>query len=165
MEQFNINPEFRDKIPPLSEDEFKRLEENIVNDGEVREPLIVWNNTLIDGHHRWQIIQKHPEIPYKVKEMNFPDKWGAISWMCSNQLGRRNITNEQRTYLLGKLYEARKNTIGAADGFRGNQYTEVVSPENQDLPKSKKTSSRSSATPRIKNEASGANVSASSSSQ
>lgn len=113
MEQFNINPEFRDKIPPLSEDEFKRLEENIVNDGEVREPLIVWNNTLIDGHHRWQIIQKHPEIPYKVKEMDFSDKWAAISWMCSNQLGRRNVTDEQKTYLLGKLYEARKKTVGA----------------------------------------------------
>ena len=136
MERFNINPEFRDKIPPLSDDEFKRLEENIVNDGEVREPLIVWNNTLIDGHHRWQIIQKHPEIPYKVKEMDFPDKWGAISWMCSNQLGRRNVTDAQRTYLLGKLYEARKNTRG---GDRGNQYTNVAKPAKQDLAKQKST--------------------------
>lgn len=42
--------------------------------------------------------------------------------------------------MLGKLYEARKNTKGAADGFRGNQYTEVVNPENQELPKSKNTS-------------------------
>lgn len=32
--------------------------------------------------------------------------------MCANQLGRRNITDEQKTYLLGKLYEARKNTRG-----------------------------------------------------
>lgn len=36
--------------------------------------------------------------------------------MCSNQLGRRNITDAQRTYLIGKLYEARKNTIGAPLG-------------------------------------------------
>ena len=139
MEQFNINPEFRDKIPPLSDDEFKRLEENIVNDGEVREPLIVWNNTLIDGHHRWQIIQKHPEIPYKVKEMDFPDKWGAISWMCSNQLGRRNVTDAQRTYLLGKLYEARKNTKGAQ---AGNSNASKQTPEKQEVvsPKSTQTS-------------------------
>ena len=119
MEQFNINPEFRDKIPPLSEDEFKRLEENIVNDGEVREPLIVWNNTLIDGHHRWQIIQKHPEIPYKVKEMNFPDKWGAISWMCSNQLGRRNVDEFTRADLIKTMYEARQKTEGNSTSKRG----------------------------------------------
>ena len=46
--------------------------------------------------------------------------------MCQNQIGRRNISDEQKTYLLGKLYEARKNTVGAADGFRGNQYSKVV---------------------------------------
>lgn len=50
--------------------------------------------------------------------------------MCSNQLGRRNITDEQRTYLLGKLYEARKNTIG---GDRGNQYTKVAGVENRHM--------------------------------
>lgn len=114
-----IDAEFRDKIPPLTEDEFKRLEENIVADGIVREPLVVWNGTIVDGHHRWAIIQKHPEIPYTIKEMDFADRWAAISWMCSNQLGRRNITDAQRTYLLGKLYEARKNT----EKFHGNRYT------------------------------------------
>lgn len=107
-----VDAEFRDKIPPLTEDEFRRLEENIVADGAVREPLVVWNGTIIDGHHRWAIIQKHPEIPYTVKEMDFSDRWAAIAWMCGNQLGRRNVTDEQRTYLLGKLYEARKNTQG-----------------------------------------------------
>ena len=37
MKNFNIDPEFRDKIPPLTADEFAKLEENIVADGEVRE--------------------------------------------------------------------------------------------------------------------------------
>lgn len=137
MTPLKIDPEFRDKIPPLSDDEFKRLEENIIADGAVREPLVVWNGVIIDGHHRWKIIQKHPEIPYTIKEMDFADRWAAISWMCSNQLGRRNITDEQKTYLLGKLYEARKNTKG---GDRGNQYTKVANPENQELPKGKNTS-------------------------
>lgn len=39
--------------------------------------------------------------------------------------------------MLGKLYEARKNTKG---GDRGNQYTKVANPENQELPKPKSTS-------------------------
>ena len=116
MRQLNIDPEFRDKIPPLSADEFSKLEENIVADGEVREPLVVWHNTIIDGHHRYKIIQKHPEIPFKVKQMDFADKWAAIVWMCRNQLGRRNITDEQKTALIGEAYKAQKMTIGAQIG-------------------------------------------------
>lgn len=112
MRQLNIDPEFRDKIPPLSADEFSKLEENIVSDGEVREPLVVWHNTIIDGHHRYKIVQKHPEIPFRVKQMDFPDKWAAIVWMCRNQLGRRNITDEQKTALIGEAYKAQKMTHG-----------------------------------------------------
>lgn len=137
MKNLIIDPEFRDKIPPLSEDEFAKLEENIVSDGEVREPLVVWNNTIIDGHHRWKIIQKHPEIPYRIKDMDFADKWAAIVWMCRNQLGRRNVTDEQKTVLIGEAYKAQKMTQGAADGFRGNQHTKVVSGQSGDLPKLK----------------------------
>ncbi len=112
MRNLTIDPEFRDKIPPLSQDAFERLEKNILEDGEVREPLVVWHNTIIDGHHRWAIIQKHPEIPYKIKQMDFPDKWAAIVWMCWNQLGRRNITDEQKTALIGEAYRAQKLTRG-----------------------------------------------------
>ena len=116
MKNLIIEPEFRDKIPPLSADEFAKLEENIVADGEVREPLVVWNNTIIDGHHRWKIIQKHPEIPYRIKEMDFADKWAAIVWMCRNQLGRRNVTQQQRDYLIKEEYEAQAKTSGGQIG-------------------------------------------------
>ena len=116
-EQLTINPEFRDKIPALTAEEFAKLKENIIADGEVREPLVVWNNTIIDGHHRWKIIQKHPEIPYKVKRMDFADKWAAIAWMCRNQLGRRNLTDAQKTYLIGKQYEAQKLTQGTRNQY------------------------------------------------
>ena len=116
MRQLTIDPEFRDKIPPLSEDEFQKLEQNILEDGEVREPIVVWHNTIIDGHHRWKIIQKHNLTNYMIKQMDFPDKWAAIVWMCRNQLGRRNLTDEQRTYLIGKQYEAQKMTVGAPAG-------------------------------------------------
>lgn len=113
-----IDEEFRNKIPPLTDEEFKQLEQNILDDGEVHTPIVVWNGIIVDGHNRWNIIQKHPEIPYKIKEMDFADKWAAFDWMYKNQLGRRNLTDEQRTYLLGKLYEARKHSVG---GQHGNQ--------------------------------------------
>lgn len=112
MATFTIDPEFKSKIPPLTEAEFQQLKENILEAGEVYEPIVAWNGIIVDGHNRWKIVQEHPEITYKVREMNFADKWAAFDWMYKNQLGRRNLTDAQRTYLLGKLYEARKHSHG-----------------------------------------------------
>ena len=113
MEQFRIDPEFQNKIPPIGEDEFRQLRENILASGEVYEPLVVWNGVLVDGHNRWKVIQENPSIRYKVRQMDFPDKWAAFEWMYKNQLGRRNLTDEQRTYTIGKMKEARKQSVGA----------------------------------------------------
>ena len=33
-------------------------------------------------------------------------------WICKNQLGRRNLTDAQKTYLIGRQYEAQKMTQG-----------------------------------------------------
>lgn len=38
--------------------------------------------------------------------------WAAIVWMCRNQLGRRNLTDVQRTLLIGEAYRAQKMTRG-----------------------------------------------------
>lgn len=114
--ELRIDPEFQNKIPPLTDDEFKQLEENILTAGEVYEPIVTWNGIIVDGHNRWKIIQKHPEISWRTRSMEFADKWAAFDWMYKNQLGRRNLTEQQRTYILGKLYEARKKTVGAPTG-------------------------------------------------
>lgn len=129
-----IDPEFQGKIPPLTDAEYKQLEENILTAGEVWEPIVVWNGTIVDGHNRYKIVMEHPEIKWRTREMAFADKWEAFDWMYKNQLGRRNLTDEQRMYLLGKLYEARKHTHGAEKGGRGNQYSKVVIPKNAGIP-------------------------------
>lgn len=132
MRTLKIDPEFRDKVPPLTPNERATLEENIVTDGRVLVPLVVWNGTIVDGHNRYSIVQKHPEIPYDIVEREFPDRYAAIVWICRNQLGRRNLTDEQKTYLIGKQYEAQKMTQG---GDRGNQYAKVANTQSGDLPK------------------------------
>lgn len=128
-----IDPEFQNKIPPLTDKEFEQLEENILEAGEVREPIITWNGVIVDGHNRYKIVQKHPEIKWKTLEMKFANKWEAIEWMLKNQLGRRNLTEQQISYLRGKMYEARKQNLG---GARGNQYTVLAKPQKEDLAKS-----------------------------
>lgn len=117
--ELRIDPEFASRIPPLTEDEFKQLEENIFADGVVINPIIVWNGVIVDGHNRFQVIQSHPHIQFTTYEKCFGDKLEAIAWICKNQLGRRNLTPEQKKYLIGKQYEAEKHI----ERFRGNQHT------------------------------------------
>ena len=120
MINLKIDPEFQSQIPPLTDDEFKQLEENILKEGKLLSPLIVWNNTLVDGHNRYAILQKHPEIYFSTTPLQFESREEVLAWICKNQLGRRNLTPEQKYYLMGKQYEAEKK---AAKIFRGNQYT------------------------------------------
>lgn len=131
-----IDPEFEAKCPPLSEDELAQLEENILEEGVVLMPLIVWNNTIVDGHNRYKIAQEHPGIEFRIHEKQFNNRYEAISWICKNQLGRRNLTSQQKKYLIGQQYEAEKKAHGASDGFRGNQHSGLVSDQNGHLPDS-----------------------------
>lgn len=132
--ELKIDPEFESKIPPLSAEEFRQLEENILSDGIVINPIIVWNGVIVDGHNRFHILEKHPHIQYSTHEKQFDDRFSVIAWICKNQLGRRNLTPEQKKYLIGKQYEAEKASHGAKDGFRGNQHTNLVSGQNDHLP-------------------------------
>ena len=110
--ELKIDPEFAEKIPPLTPEEFEQLEANILAEGTVLSPLIVWNGVIVDGHNRYKIIQAHPEIGFTTHEKEFTDRYEAISWICKNQLGRRNLTGEQKKYLIGKQYEAEKHVRG-----------------------------------------------------
>ncbi len=116
-----IDPEFSSRIPPLTNEEFQQLEENILSDGVVISPIIVWNGIIIDGHNRFRIIEKHPEIKYETFEKYFTDHHEALAWICKNQLGRRNLTPEQKKYLIGKQYESEKASHG---GDRGLEHDE-----------------------------------------
>ena len=116
-----IDPEFEGKIPPLREEELKQLEENILADGVVINPLIVWDGVIVDGHNRYRILQKHPEIQFTTYEKEFPDRYAAIAWICKNQLGRRNLTPQQFKYLIGLQYEAEK----CSSNYNGNRFTSL----------------------------------------
>ena len=96
-----VDPEFRDLIPPLNEEELKLLEASLVADG-CESPLIVWNGVIVDGHNRYAICRKH-EIPFAIQEKDFSSRDDAMLWMLRNQLGRRNLNNYQRVELVLKF--------------------------------------------------------------
>ena len=109
--ELKIDPEFETMIPPLTKEEYQQLEENIVSQGRLLAPILVWNNTIIDGHNRYRIVRKH-HIPYDLQTVFFHDREEALAWICDNQLGRRNLTPMQKKYLIGMQYRSQKMSKG-----------------------------------------------------
>lgn len=116
-----IDEDFKTLIRPLSQDEYLQLETNLLLDG-CREPIITWNGVIVDGHNRYEICKKH-NIPFAVQPKEFDCREEVIIWICSNQLGRRNISDETRKYLIGKRYQNEK-LIGSRNPTGNNQYTD-----------------------------------------
>lgn len=137
--ELRIDHEFASRIPPLTDEEFKQLEDNILADGVVINPIIVWNGVIVDGHNRFRILESHPDLPYTIHEKSFEDRYSALAWICKNQLGRRNLTPLQKKYLIGKQFEAEKATQG---GNHGNQYTDLAKCQNGTLPNLSDTAKR-----------------------
>lgn len=117
--KLQINPEFENMIPELTDDELSQLEENILAEGRIVNPIVVWNGVIVDGHNRYKITQKHPHIQFTVHEKEFESEQEAQIWICSNQLGRRNLTEQHKKYLWGKRYNLECDRAK----FHGNQYT------------------------------------------
>ena len=93
-----IDPEFKALIPPLTEDEYRQLEQNILAYKKCRDAIVVWDNTIVDGHNRFRICAEHG-VPFEIKEMAFESRDEAKLWILENQLGRRNLTDAMRIEL------------------------------------------------------------------
>lgn len=119
LSQLKIGPEFQNQINPPSFEETHQLEMNILKEERVLNPIITWNGYIVDGHTRHQILRKYPFIPFEVIEKEFSSRYEALVWICKNQLGRRNLTPEQKKFLIGKQAEVEKQI----KSFHGNQYT------------------------------------------
>jgi N6-adenosine-specific RNA methylase IME4 len=101
-----IDPEFKALCPPLAAEERAQLEENCRRWG-IRDPLVLWRGVLLDGHNRYEIAVGS-DLAFKTTDVELPDRDAALDWIIRNQLGRRNLTPEQASYLRGKQYEREK---------------------------------------------------------
>ena len=114
--QLKIDPEFQSKIPPLQFEEEQQLEQNIIAEGRLLNPISTWNGYILDGHTRYRILKKHGFIKFEVEEIQLANKYEALAWICKNQLGRRNLSPERKKFLLGKEYESTKLAVGGQPG-------------------------------------------------
>ena len=110
MNTLTINSQFQHLIPQPSKEELTLLEQSLLEDG-CRDSIIIWNNTIVDGHNRYSICKKH-NLPFKTESKSFDSEEEAEIWIIKNQLSRRNLTDQQRTYFLGRLYGQHKKQHG-----------------------------------------------------
>ena len=108
QKELKIDPELRDLLPPLTDDEYKQLEKNIVENGfDKNFPIMEWNGFIVDGHNRYSICKKH-NIEYVVGTLGYKTKDEVMEWMLDIQLGRRNLSPIQRIAVAEKyrpIYE------------------------------------------------------------
>jgi len=95
-----IDSEFKSLIPPLADEELRRLEESLQVEG-CRDALLTWQGILIDGHNRYEICRRLG-IDYRVVECDFTDRESVLLWMIDNQCGRRNLADIDRIALAAK---------------------------------------------------------------
>ena len=96
--KLQIDEEFKSLIPPLSTEEYNQLEENIKLEG-CRDPLVVWNGFIIDGHNGYAICTKNNIEFDVVYKKDLESKEAVKLWMIHNQYGRRNLTAFTRSEL------------------------------------------------------------------
>ena len=62
----------------------------------------------------------YPEISFSTMPLPFESREEVLAWICKNQLGRRNLTPEQKKFLIGKQYSVEHRKPG---GNGNNQHT------------------------------------------
>lgn len=115
-----IDPEYKSLIPALRQQEFEDLTQALLRDG-CREPLSVMEDVdengdvfyvLIDGHNRHEICEAHG-LPYETQTITgLMSREEVRQWIIQNQLGRRNLTEEQVAYYRGEQYKMQRRNDG-----------------------------------------------------
>ena len=111
-----IDPELERVIPLLEDAELYRLTESILTEG-CRDPLVVWDGVIVDGHHRYNICREN-NIPFTYVEKKFESVMDAKVWIISNQLARRNLNEFVRCEIVLPLEESFRIEAKKRQGWR-----------------------------------------------
>jgi len=119
MKTLKIHSELQTLLPPLTDEECKGLEADIVAHG-CLSPLVTWDGIIVDGHNRYEICQKHG-LPFETIELTFDSLDQAKLWAWQHQEHRRNMTSYQRTALALKFKPmlAAKGKANMSSGGKG----------------------------------------------
>lgn len=121
-----IDSEFESFMPQMDTSSFQLLKSDIELRGEVLEPIMLWINNsgrliVVDGHNRLRAVQQVMEgggrvlgVASRFVPVHVETREDVLDWMSDKQLGRRNLTKEERAYYLGRAYRAKKKSAKEA---------------------------------------------------
>ena len=130
-----IKPWLQELIRPRTPSEQANLKADIEING-LSTPIVLTtidgeDNCLVDGHGRLECYQQlqRATIPFTFKNFNSKDDLRA--WVFRKQLGRRNLTKQDRAYLIGSLQDskaqiARELEIGTTQIADARKYYKAV---------------------------------------
>lgn len=88
MQKLKNDQEFKNLLPALTEEEYRDLENNLVTNGfdaKKYGAVIVWEDTIIDGHNRYEICRKHKIDPV-IEAIKFANRDAVIDWIINNSV-------------------------------------------------------------------------------
>ena len=139
MRELKIDSELKDLLPPLTDEEYKQLEKNILDNGFDRNfPIMEWHGFIADGHNRYSICKKHNIEPV-IGTLAYDTKEEVMEWMLDIQLGRRNLSPIQRIKVTEKyrpIYERQAKENMSLGGKKyspkeGSQNSSTLSQEEK----------------------------------
>ncbi len=104
--------EMEQLLPPLSEEQFSSLENDILENGCYTPIIVNEDMVIVDGHNRFRVCEKHG-LPYRMLVFSFTDLLEAKQWALDTQKGRRNLDKWELGQIALKLkpeIEARART-------------------------------------------------------
>ncbi|MGA7914092.1 MAG: ParB N-terminal domain-containing protein [Candidatus Acidiferrales bacterium] len=115
------------------------LRESILREG-CREPLTVWKTDddqriIVDGHNRYNIcMELKLEPPFQKKKFSSRDE--VKLWMLEHQLGRRNLTDDQRTMVWASI-AAHRSVVAKARQLEAARAAKNTGSDNVSHPEPK----------------------------
>lgn len=111
-----IDPEYHEILPPHQPDEYAGLERSILREG-CRDAIAACNNTILDGHARYEICTKHG-IKFLVRDVEKSNRHECLMYIIDAQMGRVNLSYLEKAYARGKQEVSR---IASEQGISEDQ--------------------------------------------
>lgn len=86
-----VLPAFSELLPPLPDEQYERLEQDILQNGCYSPIILNEELNIVDGHHRHKICEEH-NVSYEMAVFSFEDILEAQQWELETQKARRNLS-------------------------------------------------------------------------
>jgi hypothetical protein len=114
-----VDDEFRNLLEAHSAEELDQLRKNIVRDGRVIDPIVVWEgeDIVVDGMTRYEIALAE-NVPFTTIDIPFENRQQVKDWIFAHQFGRRNGDGISRARWRAMLVEAKASKISNVRGLK-----------------------------------------------